>query len=211
MKALVRVCGFAIVIALVFAAGTLLWARSHGFSARAKPAAIEASLVKRIRWFAMPAAVRQRPNPVAATPVAIREGLEHYADHCAVCHANDGTGQTDIGKGLYPPAPDMRLSGTQGLTDGELFSIIENGVRFTGMPAWATGTPEGEEASWKLVHFIRHLPKLRPEEIEDLQDLNPISMEKLKQQLEEERFLEGGPPPPKGVASEPHVHPARPR
>ena len=211
MKALSKVIGFVIVMALVFAAGTLLWARSHGFSARAKPVAMEAWLVKRIRGFAMPAAVRQRPNPVAASPVAIREGLEHYADHCAVCHANDGSGQTDIGKGLYPPAPDMRLPATQALTDGELFSVIENGVRFTGMPAWATGTPEGEEASWKLVHFIRHLPKLRPEELEDLEDLNPISMEKLRQQLEAERFLETGQPPPQRVPTQPHVHPASPR
>ena len=46
------------------------------------------------------------------------------------------------------------------MTDGELFYIIENGVRFTGMPAFATGTAEGEEESWKLVHFIRRLPQL---------------------------------------------------
>lgn len=192
MKALLKVVGSAILIALVFVAGFLLWARSHGFSARAQPTAMEEAVARRIRSFAMPNAARGRRNPVAATPVVIREGLKHYADHCAVCHANDGSGNTDMGKGLYPRAPDMRLSPTQELTDGEIFFIIENGIRFTGMPGWATGMPEGEAASWKLVHFIRYLPTLRPEELEDMEELNPKSMEQLKQQLEMERFPESG-------------------
>ena len=76
----------------------------------------------------------------------VRKGLEHFADHCATCHANDGSGNTTIGKNLFPPAPDMRLAATQDLTDGELFYIIEEGVRFTGMPAWSSGTPEAR--SW---------------------------------------------------------------
>jgi hypothetical protein len=55
----------------------------------------------------------------------------------------------------------------------ELFSIIENGVRFTGMPAWSTGTEEGRQATWHLVHFIRELPRLTPEQTEQMKTLNP--------------------------------------
>src|SRR5207247_5574691 len=63
--------------------------------------------------------------------------------------------------GLYPKPPDLRLPETQNLTDGELFWIIENGVRFTGMPAFSnSGGHGGMLDSWKLVHFIRHLPHL---------------------------------------------------
>lgn len=211
MKALLKVVGFVILIVLVFAAGFLLWARSHGFSARARPTAMEEAVTRRIRSLAMPNAARERRNPVAATPVVIREGLKHYADHCAVCHANDGSGNTDMGKGLYPRAPDMRLPATQDLSDGEIFFIIENGVRFTGMPAWATGTPEGEAASWKLVHFIRYLPKVRPEELEDMEELNPKSVEQLKQQLEMERFLERGQQLPAPAPARPHEHAERSR
>jgi len=54
----------------------------------------------------------------------------------------------------------MRGAETQSLSDGELFSIIEHGIRLTGMPAWGTGTPESERDSWGLVHFVRRLPKL---------------------------------------------------
>ena len=61
----------------------------------------------------------------------------------------------------------MRKAPTQDLTDGELFYIIENGVRLTGMPAWGDGSPQGETLTWQLVHFIRRMPKLTPEEIRE--------------------------------------------
>ena len=115
-------------------------------------------------------AVRDRPNPLRATPLALAEARDHFADHCAFCHADDGSGKTPVNEGLYPPAPDLREAWTQGLTDGELFSIIENGIRFTGMPGWGG---EGEE-NWKLVLFIRHLPKITPEELKLMGEVNAV-------------------------------------
>src|SRR5262249_28979075 len=116
----------------------------------------------------------------------------HFADHCAVCHGNDGSGNTEMGRGLYPKAPDMRLPATQNLSDGELFYIVENGVRLTGMPGWSTGTKAGEEESWRLVHFIRHLPRLTQSEIEEMEGVNPTSPDEVRKQIEEEKFLQGG-------------------
>jgi hypothetical protein len=98
---------------------------------------------------------------------------------------------TDFGRGLFPPPPDLRASPTQQLTDGELFYIIENGVRFTGMPAFGTGTAPGEEESWKLVHFIRHLPQLTEPEADQMKGLNPRSPEEIRHEIEEEKFLSG--------------------
>ena len=117
--------------------------------------------------------------------------MEHFADHCASCHANDGSGNTEMGKGVYPPAPDMRLAATQQMTDGELFYVIENGIRFTGMPGWSTGTPAGEESSWHLVHFLRTLPHLSKAEVDDMGALNPRSPEEIRQEIEQQRFLDG--------------------
>ena len=94
---------------------------------------------------------------------------------------------------------------TQNLSDGELFWIIENGIRFTGMPAWSTGTQDGETASWHLVHFIRRLPKLTPEEIKEMESLNPKSPAEIRQQIEEELLKGGGNKPPAKPAS-PHKH-----
>ena len=135
---------------------------AHTFSARATPSAAEAFLARRLRRLVTTPAVRDRANPLSATPLLVAEARDHFADHCAFCHANDGTGKTVVNEGLYPPAPDLRDSWTQGLTDGEIFAIIRDGIRFTGMPGWG-----GEdEDNWKLVLFIRHLPKLTEEELE---------------------------------------------
>jgi mono/diheme cytochrome c family protein len=146
---------------------------------------------------------------VQPTAAVLNEGLAHFADHCAVCHANDGSGDTHIGRGLYPRAPDMRAAPTQGLSDGELFSIIENGIRLTGMPAWGTGTPEGERASWALVHFIRRLPNLTDEELSRMEPLNPKTAEQRRADEEARRFLIGDPPTP--APASPHKHEGSPR
>src|SRR5262249_20817096 len=108
----------------------------------------------------------------------------------AICHANDGSGDTAMGRHLYPRVPDMRTPGTQNLTDGELFYIIENGVRLTGMPAWG-GEHASDDATWKLVHFIRHLPKLSTVELKDMKRLNPKGPD---EEIDPDEFLKGGTP-----------------
>ena len=160
-------------VALLLAAGAAWWfITSHGFSARAEPLAVEAWVARHLRRLAIPAEAREARNPLEPTPLAIAEARDHFADHCAVCHANDGSGRTDINAGLYPPAPDMRGPVTQDLTDGEIFYIIKNGIRFTGMPGWG-----GEdEENWKLVLFIRHLPDLTETELELMKEINGLEL-----------------------------------
>lgn len=162
-----------------------------GLSARPQPGALETFVARGVRDTIIGWHSGSRRNPLPASEETIAEGRAHFADHCASCHANDGSGQTEMGQGLYPKAPDMRLPATQDLSDGELFHIIENGVRLTGMPAWSTGTTEGETSSWQLVHFIRRLPKLTPEEIEQMAAMNPRPPTEVRQEIEEERFLAG--------------------
>ncbi|HSL24563.1 MAG TPA: c-type cytochrome [Vicinamibacterales bacterium] len=180
-----------VVIAALLASVLFLLIRGRGFSAREEPGGIEAAVALRLRSVMTPRSARDLRNPVAPTPEAIRAALEHYADHCAVCHANDGSGNTDMGRGLYPRPPDLRLPRTQSLADGELFYIIEEGIRFTGMPGWGNGTAEGETASWQLVQFIRHLPRLSEGERQAMEQLNPRSPDEIRQEIEEERFLSG--------------------
>jgi hypothetical protein len=137
-------------------------------------------------------------NPVASSGEVMLEAMSHFADHCAFCHANDGSGDTSIGNGMYPKPPDMRLPTTQDLTDGELFYIIHNGVRLTGMPAFGGEKPPDEDVdSWKLVHFIRHLPNISVEELARMKGMNPKSKHELDEEEAIRRFLEGddGDPP----------------
>jgi len=156
----------------VIGAGAGMWyIQQHGLSARAEPTMLETAVALRLRHLSIPADQRARTNPVQPTPANVQDGMEHFADHCALCHSNSGVGDTPLARGLYPHPPIMREDRTQSLTDGELFSIIQNGIRFTGMPAF--GDQHNEEAAWKLVLFIRHLPKQTPQEIAEMEQLNP--------------------------------------
>ena len=132
-----------------------------------------------------------RTNPFPNSPDILAEARAHWADHCAVCHANDGSGDSPMGKRTYPPAPDMRLPATQNMTDGELFYVIMNGVRMSAMPGWSGGSIHDEHDSWKLVRFIRHLPQLTTEEKKEMEKLNPKGPDDIKEEQDEERFLRG--------------------
>lgn len=196
MKAVLRAFVLLVGVVVVVAAAAGFMVTRRGLSTRVQPSAIETSIALAMRRLATPNAVRRAVNPVEATPDVLEEGLAHFADHCAACHANDGSGNTAMGRSFYPPAPDMRAARTQELTDGELFSIIEHGIRLTGMPAWGTGTPDGEHASWGLVHFIRRLPSLTADDITRMEALNPRSPEVFREEEEARRFLAGEDAPP---------------
>lgn len=182
----------AVAVLLLVAAIALVSTLRYGFSAHDQPTAIERMLARTMRHWAAPSDLRGRKNPIPLTPEVLAEARAHFADHCFTCHGNDGKGQSGMGKQMYPKTPDMTLAPTQQLSDGELFSIIENGVRLTGMPAFGEGTAESAAGSWALVHFIRHLPKLTSEEIGEMERLNPKSPEEWRQMQEEAAFLAGG-------------------
>ena len=181
---------------LAVAFGIVISILHDGLSARATPTRLEALLARNARHLAIPSNARLAQNPVLESPEDLREARLHFADHCAICHANDGSGHSDIGDGLYPKPPDLRLAQTQNLTDGELFWIIENGVRFTGMPAFSTngGNHGGGQDSWKLVHFIRHLPHLTVAERLEMERYNPKGPEDRAEEQEENDFLNGATP-----------------
>ena len=174
----------------------------RGFSARDSPSFVETYVAKTARRLSVPASQRNAANPFAPSPEVLAETRAHFADHCAICHGNDGSGKTQIGQNLYPKAPDMRLPRTQNLTDGELYYTIHNGIRLTGMPAW--GTDEKDEDSWKLVLFIRRLPQLTSAEERGMEALNPKSPGEKQEEREEKQFLNEG--QPSNQAPKPPMH-----
>ena len=194
-----------LVLVLLVAFGTAAMLLHGGMGARTEPSRLEARLAARVRRLGLHASRDQR-NPLPGTPERIGQGRAHFADHCASCHANDGSGQTELGRNLYPRAPDLRLAGTQRLTDGELFAIIEDGVRFTGMPAWGDQGEESQRVSWILVDFIRHLPALTVEERVEMEHLNPKGPEEWREQEEDEQFLQGGEPAASPPGRDHHHH-----
>lgn len=188
MKTAIRTIVLLLTIPALAGIAAAVWVISSGLSARAYPGNFEHNVAGSVRRAAIPRAAREMKNPFTATPEILVEGRRHFADHCASCHGNDGGGNTEIGQHLYPPAPDMSLPETQKLTDGELYYIIENGVRFTGMPAWGEGGTN-DQATWHLVLFIRHLPKMSKEDMLDMKSYNPQSPLEMKEEEEENQFL----------------------
>lgn len=196
-----------ILLALVVAALAYgLIVLRHGISARKEPSPVEIRVARAVRHLAIPRLDRDEENPWkdVATADVMKDAREHFADHCAQCHANDGSGDTEMGKSLYPRAPDMRLPATQNLSDGELYYIIRNGVPLTGMPAWGDPHFDQDDDSWQLVLFIRHLPQLTAEELKDMESYNP----KGKMEMEEEPtdVPAGAGTKPSGKPGEEHHH-----
>ena len=106
----------------IFLLGIALWVSglaSHCCSAREEPSRMEIFVARLVRTWSLPASARQSKNPLASSPQLLQDAARHFADHCASCHANDGSGNTEIGRNLYPRAPDMRLPATQQLSDGD--------------------------------------------------------------------------------------------
>lgn len=127
--------------------------RSGGLSARKKPGGLEYAVAALALDISLPVRAKSAKNPVAPSSEALAAGTKFFSENCAVCHGNDGAGQTNTAKGLSPGAPDLRAKHAQELADGEMFYVIKNGIRFTGMPGWNLR----DEQIWKLVLATRQL------------------------------------------------------
>jgi mono/diheme cytochrome c family protein len=192
-----RLIFFVGILFVVVAAGAACysgWMVHRGFSTRTPPGGMEASLASTMRSAGVPSRYKSMRNPVTVTPDVLRESMKHWADHCAPCHANNGSGDTMYGKTMYPRPPDMRGKATQEMSDGELYYTIQNGIMLSGMPAF--GAPgDNDLDSWKLVAFIRHLPALSQAEEAGMEKMNPKSPDEMQEEREEENFLQGSPAP----------------
>lgn len=162
-----------VVVAVALAVGGFFtWlGTTRGFSARAKPSAFEAMMARMMRGMALPSRARELKDAYPhLTAAQMKFASEHFAAHCAVCHNNNGDGRTMLGENMYPHPPDLRGPGTRDKSDGDLYFIIRNGIRMSGMPAWSDDTPQ---ETWELVDFIRHLPRLTPAELARMRKYNP--------------------------------------
>lgn len=179
------------VVALVLIASVTIWLRGSGITSRRKPRPLEVAASRAMRRFFIPSDSRHATNPVPDTPEAVRAGMTHFADHCATCHANDGSGDVALGRSMFPSAPDMRGAATQSMTDGELFYVIERGIPFTGMAAWGNGGAAGKQSTWELVRFIRHLGTMTDAQMHEMEGLNPRSPADEKRAKDISNFLSG--------------------
>lgn len=203
MRRFIYALGICFIIVLVFTACYAGWMIHRGFSTRTAPGALETSMAESMRDAAIPPHYKSLQNPVAVTPEVVKEGMEHWADHCSPCHANNGSGDTMYGKTMYPRPPDMRRRETQQMSDGELYYTIQNGIMLSGMPAFGAAG-DNDLDSWKLVAFIRHLPSLAQTEEMEMEKMNPKSPDEMQEEQDEENFLKGSPAPAQPSPSHHH-------
>ena len=96
-------------------------------------------------------------NPAAATPESIAAGKTIFQRYCAVCHGIGAEGGS--GSDISPPAPDLTdAEWLHGSTDGELFSVIKNGVPpDLNMEPWGDRIKDPD--IWNVVNYVRSLAK----------------------------------------------------
>jgi mono/diheme cytochrome c family protein len=111
------------------------------------------------------------PPPNWNDHVKVVDGTEHYAAHCASCHGAPGVPRGDIAKGLYPQPANLARS-AQRYTSGEMFWILKNGIKMSGMPAWSD---HSDDELWGTVAFLEKLPSMSEA------DYGKLIMESMKQ------------------------------
>jgi len=102
------------------------------------------------------------PNPVEMTDANLIAGIQLYGEHCAICHgtAKGDASASPVAKGLYPPPPQLASEGVEDDPEGVSFWKIQHGIRWTGMPSWASALSDQQICTLAL--FLKHMDKLPP-------------------------------------------------
>src|SRR5271165_167025 len=135
----------------------MLCALLVGCSANKQPSKEETSLANAAKDVVIPLEAGNMKNPLPETNDVVSQGQQVFLGSCSLCHGGDAHGGTSIGSHMDPPAMDLTSAHVQHWSDGELFWIIQNGVRLTGMPAWKSTISDDD--TWKLARFIHSLPR----------------------------------------------------
>jgi mono/diheme cytochrome c family protein len=136
----------------------LLGAFLSGCAADKPPSQGETRLADAAKDVTIPLAAGKMKNPLPETDEVVSQGQELFLGSCAQCHGPDGRGDSDLGRNMNPVAMDLSSPHVQHWNDAELFWIIQNGVRLTGMPSWRSSISGND--TWKLARFIHSIPRL---------------------------------------------------
>ncbi len=148
----------AFVIVIIVAGAVVYLAMSFSMSALQQPGLIETFVATRVRdWSISRAARRALPAAPEQDADSISKGSAIYGMACATCHGQDGRNPTPIGKSMYPRVPDLSSPDIQRMSDRELFWVVKNGVRLSGMPGFANIDDDGQ--IWCVVYYVHSLQK----------------------------------------------------
>jgi mono/diheme cytochrome c family protein len=153
-KVLIAGVGAVVLVGLI----AFIAATQFTLSASPEPGRIETHVATRAKHYLVQRSSREGiPQAPSNQQSAVKEGERLFGTECGACHGNSGHNPTDAGRWMYPRAADLTSRESQSYSDQELFWIIKNGIRLSGMPAF--GKVEPDEHIWDLVLYVRTLPK----------------------------------------------------
>jgi len=146
----------------------------------------EGSLTRWASSTMMEHSVKRQANQVVVPSLddsaLVRIGFDHYNEMCVSCHGSPAGGRTEAGLGLNPPAPDLSEAAKE-WKPAELYWIIQNGIKMTGMPAF--GLTHDENEIWGMVAFVRKLPGMSAEQYKAFLSQSGDNAEATAQSVEE--------------------------
>lgn len=159
LRAMKRKRLLAVVVVLVLILTGLAYGLTHAnIGALPEPGPLETSMATRARNWLIARAAQTVPQPgVQDSAATLSKGEALYGMACAACHGQDGHNPAPIGHSMYPRVPDLGSRMVQNLSNRELFWIIKNGIRLSGMPGF--GRIDTDEEIWQLTYYVRSLGK----------------------------------------------------
>ena len=148
-----------VVFIIVLAIIAIAYGVTHvNVSALPEPGPFETSVAMKVKdWYIHRAVEGPLAPPPANDAASISAGGTTFIMGCATCHGKGGRNPTPVGKSMYPRALDLGSPEVQGMPDREIFWVIKNGIRLSGMPGFAH--IESDEEIWQLTYYVRSLGK----------------------------------------------------
>lgn len=146
----------AVVVILILIGGAAYGLVTFDFGALPNPGGTETSIISSLRESYIRRGARNLPaSPIANNAAAVSQGRTLYSKQCAECHGADGREPSPIGASMYPRVPSLSSPDTQAMSDKEIFWVIKNGIRFSGMPGFANINSDPQ--MWQLTYYLRSL------------------------------------------------------
>ncbi|QCI67032.1 c-type cytochrome [Phreatobacter stygius] len=154
------IAGFIVaLVALAIAGFAVVYSGVVNVAARGPDSAPVAWLLTTAMQRSVARRAAAEPQPAPSTDLKL--GFRFYNETCVYCHGGPGKDPVDFGKGLIPEPPYLADT-VAGWTGAELYWIVKNGVRMTGMPSFADSHKDEELRA--VVAFIQKLPGMTPEQ-----------------------------------------------
>jgi mono/diheme cytochrome c family protein len=148
-------------LAIVIAVGASVFFFGGYFNVAASepnPGIVNWALVK-VRMASIDRHARLASSVDLDSPEVVRAGARAFSERgCANCHGAPGVKWQKFSEGLNPDPPDLKEIAHE-REPAQLFWVVKNGIKMTGMPSFgAIGVDDRE--IWSIVAFVRKLPNV---------------------------------------------------